>query len=220
VATTTGKVFFTLNGTNYVCSGSVVTSANQSTVLTAGHCLNDGPDNFASRFVFVPAYSGDGRSETGPYGTWAASGLYTTSQWASNGDFDYDVGFAKVETKTHNVTLAGTVGSQGIGFNKSYGLHVYAFGYPAASPYNGATLTYCAGNTVRDPYGYTTQGLVCDMTGGSSGGPWYEGFNATQGAGTAYSVNSYRYTRGKHTDKMFGPYFGATIKTLYDTVSK
>ncbi len=36
VARTTGKVLFTKSGTNYVCSGSVVDAANDSTVLTAG----------------------------------------------------------------------------------------------------------------------------------------------------------------------------------------
>ena len=36
VRDTTGKVFFTLGGTNYVCSGSAVTSGNKDVVLTAG----------------------------------------------------------------------------------------------------------------------------------------------------------------------------------------
>ena len=38
-----GKIFFTLGGQNFVCSGNAVSSANESTVATAGHCLNNGP---------------------------------------------------------------------------------------------------------------------------------------------------------------------------------
>lgn len=218
VADTTGKVFFTLDGTNYVCSGSVVTSAVESLVLTAGHCLNEGPGEFATRFAFVPAYAGNGGTQTGPYGVWASVSLHTTSQWSGAGDFNYDVGFAVVETR-NGVTLEDTVlAAQGIAFNQPRDISVHAFGYPAASPYDGTTLTYCSGTTSPDPYGYSTQGLVCDMTGGSSGGPWYQSFNEGTGVGTAYSVNSYRYTRGKHSNKMFGPYFGTVVQSLYGSV--
>jgi V8-like Glu-specific endopeptidase len=218
VAETTGKVFFTLAGSNYVCSGSSVTSGNRNLVLTAGHCLHEGPGAFASNFVFVPAYAGDGRTTSGPYGTWAAASLHTTTQWASTGDFGYDVGFAVMAPQGGTANLADTVGSQGIAFNQPRGATVHAFGYPAASPYSGATLTYCTGATVRDPYGGDPQGVVCDMTGGSSGGPWYAGFSASTGVGTSYSVNSYRYSSGPNSDKMFGPYFGAEVQRLYDAV--
>lgn len=215
VAQTTGKVFFTLSGSNYVCSGSSVQSTNENLVLTAGHCLHEGPGQFATNFVFVPAYNGDGRTQAGPYGTWAAASLSTTTQWAASGDFAYDVGFA-VMAPQNTLNLADAVGAQNIAFNQDRGLTVHAFGYPAASPYDGTTLTYCSGATVPDPYGGDPQGLVCDMTGGSSGGPWLAGF--LNGAGTAYSVNSYRYTRGKHSNKMFGPNFGSVIEALYGTV--
>lgn len=220
VANTTGKVFFTLGGTNYVCSGSSVQSDNENLVLTAGHCLHEGPGQYASNFVFVPAYSGDGRTQTGPFGTWAAAELVTTTQWAASGDFAYDVGFATMAPQGGTTNLADVVGSQGIAFNQGRGLAVHAFGYPAASPYDGKTLTYCSGTTVRDPYGGDPQGLVCNMTGGSSGGPWYTGFSAGTGTGTAYSVNSYRYTGGRHSDKMFGPYFGSVIESLYTTAAQ
>ena len=52
-----GKVFFTLAGTNYVCSGSSTVSANNGLVQTAGHCLNEGPGAFATNFTFVHFFS-------------------------------------------------------------------------------------------------------------------------------------------------------------------
>ena len=38
-----GQVFFTMGGSNYVCSGTAAASGNQSVVTTAGHCVNEGP---------------------------------------------------------------------------------------------------------------------------------------------------------------------------------
>jgi hypothetical protein len=51
-------------------------------------------------------------------------------------------------------------------------------------------------------------GIGCDMTVGSSGGGW------ATAAGALNGVNSYRYTG--QPDVMYSPYFGPTIKELYD----
>ena len=54
---TNGKVFFTDDGLNYVCSGTAVLSGNRSTVWTAGHCVHDGASGFHTNWAFVPAYA-------------------------------------------------------------------------------------------------------------------------------------------------------------------
>ena len=167
-----GKVFFTLGGVNYVCSGNSVTSANQSTVSTAGHCLNEGPGAFASNFTFVPAYL----NGAAPYGKWTAKALYTTSQWSSNGNIQYDTGFAVMNT-LNGQKLSDVVGASGVQFNAARGLAYKSFGYPAASPFNGESLKSCSGTATNDPNNpqFNTQGIPCNMTGGSSGGPWFIG---------------------------------------------
>ncbi len=209
VVKTTGKVFFTLGGSNYVCSGSAVTSSNESTVTTAGHCLNEGPGAYASRFTFVPAYD----NGAAPYGEWVATELLTTAQWATAGDFNYDVGMAKVGL--NGATLTDTVGSQGIAFNQARGQFVHAFGYPAASPYDGQELDYCSGTTTNDTRGTQDLRLACNMTGGSSGGPWFQQFSG--GNGIQISVNSFGYRGEKNA--MYGPYFGSVIQSLYNAAS-
>ena len=209
VVKTTGKVFFTEGSTNYVCSGSSVTATNGSTVTTAGHCVNEGPGAFVTNFVFVPAYD----HGAAPYGKFAASQLFTTNEWRTAGDFNYDVGMAKVGT-VGGKTLAATVGSQGIGFNTSRPVFAYSFGYPQASPYDGTTLDYCSGTTSNDTAGGTNDyRLACNMTGGSSGGPWFRDFNGS--TGTQISVNSFGYRGEKNA--MYGPYFGSVIQSLYAT---
>src|SRR5918999_1163906 len=109
---TNGKVFFTDGGTSYVCSGTAVLSGNRSTVWTAGHCVHDGASGFHTNWTFVPAYA-DGQR---PYGTFAARRLLTTSGWANQGDFSYDLGAAAV-SPVGGVNLTDRVGGRGVTFN-------------------------------------------------------------------------------------------------------
>jgi V8-like Glu-specific endopeptidase len=213
IVQTTGKVFFTLGGTNYVCSGSSTTSSNHDVVLTAGHCVNEGPGAYATNWAFVPAYDDGAR----PYGTFTARSLVTTSQWAGSGDFDYDVGFAVV-SPVNGKDLTDTVGSQGIGFSQPHNQLMYSFGYPAARPYDGTDIAYCYDTVFADTFGGSQdQGMDCNLTGGSSGGPWLLSYNAGTGVGTLNSVNSFGYRGLK--DVMWGPYFGTVIQSAYNSAS-
>ncbi|OZM71022.1 hypothetical protein CFN78_22345 [Amycolatopsis antarctica] len=199
-----GKVFFTLGGSNYVCSGTATRSANADVVTTAGHCLNEGPGAFATNFAFVPAYDNGSR----PYGTWTAKRLLTTSGWANTGDFNVDVGFAVMNTDSSGRSLTQVTGAQDIAFNLARGLSYESFGYPAASPYNGQLLWKCADRAGDDQVGGSNDlSIRCSMTGGSSGGGWITG-------GRLNSVNSFGYTTQPNV--MYGPYFGSTIQSVYN----
>lgn len=211
VVNTTGKVFFTLGGSDYVCSGSSTTAASKNLVQTAGHCVNEGPGAFATNWVFVPGYT----SGNAPYGQFAARKLTTTSQWSGSGNLDYDVAYAVVNP-VGGKSLTDTVGAQGVGFNLAKKAQMYSFGYPAASPYDGEKIATCSGAVVADTVGSSTdQGLTCDMTGGSSGGPWFINYTESTGIGTLNSLNSFKYTSPGVSDKMYGPYFGSVVQTLY-----
>ena len=206
-----GKVFFTLGGTNYVCSGNSVSAGNKSTVVTAGHCVNEGPGAFATKFTFVPAYL----NGSAPYGKWTAKALYAPTQWSSSGDMTYDTGFAVMST-LNGQYLSDVVGASGLQFNAARGLSYKSFGYPAASPFNGESLKSCSGTATNDPYNpqFNTQGIPCNMTGGSSGGPWFIG---TSASGYQNSINSYGY--GSNSTTMYGPYWGSVIQQAYSTAA-
>ena len=192
---------------NYVCSGTATNSSNGDVVTTAGHCLNEGPGAFATNFAFVPAYD----NGAAPYGTWTAQTLFTTSAWANSGDFDYDVGFAVMNENSSGQSLTNVVGGYPIAFNLARGLTYKAYGYPAASPFNGETLWSCSGAVMQDTFGGSQdQGLPCNMTGGSSGGGWITG-------GSLNSVNSFGYTGV--SDVMWGPYFGSVIQSVYQSAA-
>ena len=206
-----GKVFFTLGGANYVCSGNSVASANKSTVSTAGHCLNQGPGAFATNFVFVPAYK-DGAA---PLGKWPAKELFAPKEWSTDGNIRYDTGFAVV-AEVDGKKLADVAGATGVVFNRPRGLTYKAFGYPAAAPFTGKTLVSCygkAGNDALNPQ-FETQGIPCDMTGGSSGGPWFLSDGTDSPLGFQNSVNSYGY--GSRSTAMYSPYWGSVIQQVYD----
>ena len=217
VVLTSGKVFFTMGDTDYVCSGSSTTASNRSLVQTAGHCVHEGPGDFATNFVFVPAYR-DGQA---PYGAFPARGLHTSSQWADGGDLSYDVGYAVVSPVGGRM-LTDVVGAQGIGFNLARGATMHAFGYPAEGQYDGMKLAWCHGPVSPDRQGTSDQGMTCNMTGGSSGGPWFINYDEGTGVGTLNSLNSFKYsTLGLlGGNKMFGPYFGSVVQDLYNTASQ
>ncbi|MXM65786.1 peptidase [Streptomyces sp. HUCO-GS316] len=208
VVTTSGRVFFTFQGRTASCSGNAVTSQNASTVITAGHCVKY-QGSWHTNWIFVPAY----HNGNAPYGQWTASKTLTTPQWQASEDINYDIG-AAVVAPLNGQKLTSVVGAQGIQFNGGYNKRMYAFGFPAASPYDGTKLIYCSGNSSKDFLFSQDHSLGCNMTGGSSGGPWFTGFNEANGTGLQVSVNSFGYTF--LPNRMFGPYFGNDAKTLYD----
>jgi hypothetical protein len=198
-----GKVFFSDRSANYVCSGTALTSGNESVVWTAGHCVNEGPGAFYRNWAFVPAYKDGAR----PYGTWTARTLLTTAAWGQGGDLSYDLGAAVMKT-SGGQTLTDTIGSRGAGFNRAAEQHYLAHGYPAAPPFTGGRMFICESelgtrDTSANP---PTMGIGCDMTGGSSGGGWVVGNDVL-------SVNSYGYRTQPNV--MYGPYQGPVAQQLY-----
>ncbi|MEV0829885.1 trypsin-like serine peptidase [Nonomuraea rubra] len=210
VARTTGRIFFTTQaGRNSSCSGTAVTSANKSVVLTAGHCVKMS-GAFHTNWVFVPGYDRGSR----PFGTWAATRLLTTPQWNAREDINFDVA-AAVVAPLDGRTLVDAVGGQGVAFNQPRRRQMYAFGYPALAPYDGSKLIYCSGRAFDDFVGTDDLGLTCNMTGGSSGGPWLLNFAEPTGLGTLNSVNSFKYSFAPNW--MLGPYFGNEAQAVYQS---
>ena len=208
VVSTTGRVFFTYQGRTASCSGSAVTSANRSTVMTAGHCVKLS-GAFHTDWAFVPAYN----NGNAPFGTWTGRQLFATPQWVASENINYDIG-AAVVNPLNGALLTDVVGGQGIAFNQARGQRMYAFGYPAAAPYDGTILIYCSG-TVFNAFLSNGIGMTCNMTGGASGGPWFLNFGEATGTGLLNSVNSYKINF--IPTWMFGPYFGTDAQNVYNS---
>ncbi|GAB3494085.1 trypsin-like serine peptidase [Nocardiopsis coralliicola] len=210
VARTTGRVFLSMDGRDFTCSASTVPAGNRATVVTAGHCLKDGTGAWASNWVFVPGY----RDGEAPHGKFAAREMLVTPEWSGKGDDSHDFGAAVLEPNGAGEQVREAVGAQRIAFSGEGAASVHAFGYPSRPPYDGTALYYCAGPTTADDGGTTARGMDCDMTEGSSGGPWFSGFDAGEGTGTLVSVVSFKYA-----DKdgvQYGPVLGASEKGVYE----
>jgi hypothetical protein len=175
--------------------------------------VNSGPGEFASHWIFVPGY----RDGFRPFGSWTARRLFAPTAWTERGNIDHDVGFAVLDTR-NGQHLTDIVGAQPIAFNAPRGQYSYSFGYPALGQYDGDSLFFCRGKAKSDRYGSRDQGLPCDMTDGSSGGPWLSRFDAATGAGVLTSVNSFGYDG--MPDVMWGPYFDDAVRGVYDTAQR
>ncbi|MDX3656892.1 hypothetical protein PV646_06185 [Streptomyces sp. ID05-26A] len=206
---TVGKVFFTnpVNGLNYVCSGATVSSTKRKLVQTAGHCVHGGAGGqWMSNWVFVPRY----RNGVRPFGTWSAYTLTTRTAWINSSSSDEDMGIVVMNTLGGS-SIANVVGGNGLRWNWGYSVFVTILGYPAGAPFTGELQYFCQGTTWNG-HGQQVRAW-CNMTGGSSGGPWLQDYNDQNGLGYINSVVSHRHADASQMD---GPYFDNDIKSLYD----
>ncbi len=230
IANSTGKVLFAMGGSYYVCSASVVndTASDRSIVLTAGHCVFDqASGSYATNWMYIPNYdaaparlttSGSFCAST-VYGCWTAASLKAHTGFTSQNQFNdiavlYDFGFAVLLGGGKSGGFVESLGTHSIAYDtNNAGVVADAFGYPAAQKYKGNDLVYCEGPIGFDAQmGNGTYRIACDMTGGSSGGPWLRGFDGGAG-GTLTSLNSYGYSGDK---SMYGPKFNANTRAVYE----
>lgn len=218
-AYTQGKVFFTkAGGGNYVCSGTIVNSEGKDSVWTAGHCVHGGAGgSWHYNWTFVPAYDDD-LANPRPYGTWSAAYLSSRTAWTNSSDYSQDIGVATMNTNFGGWHIVDYFGGQGITVNKGKsGVYEYAFGYPAEWPFDGGNLYRCQGYTSPEwdvwiTWSQTVK-IPCDMTRGSSGGGWLNGYNGSWG--WLNGVNS-RIDRIVGPTIMLSPYFDDDAWSLYN----
>jgi V8-like Glu-specific endopeptidase len=217
---TIGVLFFTQKDIDYRCSAAVV---GENALWTAGHCVHDGMGDqtgWSENVVFIPAYK-DGNE---PYGRWIAENLYTRWYWFNNQDLRFDIGGVVLEPNGLGQSVQDVVGSLGFAYNIGSNQHWFNFGYPSDFPFDGKTMQVCAGSFARvaEDFSYPNPiGMGCDMTKGSSGGPWIINFSGFHGnTNFLNGNNSFRFTsEPEDNEEIFSPYFGATAKDLFDSIS-
>ena len=207
---TVGKVFFTTGtGQNSMCSGTAVISRNHSVVDTAGHCLYMF-GGWSRNVIFCPLYD-NGNT---PYGCWAARDLEVPSDWinAKPNDYHHDFGIAIVAPNGQG-NLTDLVGGIGWAYNQPVNQPFYAYGYPAAYPFDGQTRQACenSSGTLQQHGDGNVISIPCNMTGGSSGGPWFVQING------AWYLNGHNdFISRLQPGYMFSPYYDDTWYALYN----
>jgi V8-like Glu-specific endopeptidase len=216
-AYTNGKVFYSRGGQNYACSAAIVNTEGKDSVWTAGHCVHGGRGgSFHSNWTFIPAYDDD-LPNVRPYGTWSSASLNARNAWTGDSDFSQDFGVATMSTNSSGEHIAEVFGGNGFAVNKGKRVTERSFGYPSESPFDGGNLMRCSGRTSPewdsgDSWSQTLK-VSCDMTRGSSGGPWLLDYNGE--LGTLNGVNS-RIDRLDGPTTMLSPYFDDDAWDLYN----
>lgn len=215
---TVGKLFFRQYDTSYVCSAS---SIGNFAIMTAGHCVHAGngdlENGWSMDMVFVPAY----RDGEGYYGQWKVVPGKTKALngWITEGDLRYDLGGA-ILYRRNRKKISRVVGSLGFTSGRGDNQHWFSVGYPAMYPYNGMKMQICAASfayydsSIGMP---SPRAMGCDMTAGSSGGPWILSFG---GENLLNGVNSYRRCADvqcldPYDKEMFSPPFEDAALGLY-----
>jgi trypsin-like peptidase len=210
ISSTAGKVFFSNSSGTYACSGDAVNSGNKSIVATAGHCVVDADTGEVyQNWVFIPGYDHGNR----PHGTFTASSLHWMPERIGDSDPTWDAAFATM-SPLDGVDLVDAVGGEGIGFDQTPGQYVYSFGYGGSDAEgNGEQLNWCAGTEIFESGhpGGGIWGIDCVQTGGSSGGPFLQGFDTSTGTGT--QIGNISVSSG---DYEWHPYYGSEAHDAYN----
>lgn len=203
-----GKLFFKKGGVDHKCSAS---TGGQRLVWTAGHCVRYA-DQWNTDFVFVPGYYNGNE----PFGRFYFYQTFIHQEWSTRENYAYDYALIVMRPNTANQWVGDVVGWNGY----QYGLDPATIswkimGYPGFAPFDGTTQYHCTSNMVGRDTGSRPRpiSVTCDGTGGISGGPWVKDWSATN-YGYVNGIASYRQN---NPDILFGPYFDAAVKTMYDS---
>lgn len=203
-----GRLFVVLDGKEGFCSATAIESASRRLVLTAGHCVNSGPEDghsgtWATDLEFVPGFN----LGVAPYGTFALSGTPRAPRhWVKEGNPDFDLGAFLTEPNAEGLALDDAVGGGArIVTDGDRHQRYETFAYPGGTERMRTCVSGFAG---EDPVtaglvGPSTIGVRCNWAPGSSGGAWLiDGGQEIAGISTYVRVDEKKMT--------FGPYFASS----------
>jgi len=165
------------------CTASVISP--NDVIVTAAHCCYDrGAGQWNSNFAFVPAM----RIAARPYKTFPYTAATILTAWITQGGRENDVCVLNLGKSSSNKRVTQVTGWLGRSWNQPIVQHHFSYGYPSNIS-SGDYKYECS----AESYANCGSGLVvamgCNMTFGSSGGPWIHTFKKYQ-AGAMNYVNS------------------------------
>ncbi len=182
-----GKLFFTTPGGNAYCTASVISGNNN--IVTAAHCCHAGPGGgFFSNWAFAPAI----RKTNRPFGTFPWASLTVLTEWGTSGTRRSDVCVLTLGPNASGQNVSATVGWLGRSWNFGPTQHNFTFGYPSDIR-SGDFQYWCAAETFGASGacgGIDVLNMGCNMTFGSSGGPWIRKFKQLKSTNRVNAVVS------------------------------
>ncbi len=191
-----GKLYYTLNGKNFVASGNIFMRRNM--VLTAAHCVQDKKTgNLAENFLFAQCYSGEQASDNFTFRTVALK-----ENWYLKKDVAFDYAIAIIDKNSQfGEPLRYTIDPD------IEGRAVTSMGYPVEY-YGGAQMMYTKGTLTARQNHWIMPGSK--MGPGSSGGAWV----LSDGV-TAVGLNAYVVRSGSQIAYSGSPKFDIEFEKLY-----
>ncbi|KAL7574527.1 hypothetical protein ACA910_015883 [Epithemia clementina (nom. ined.)] len=231
-----GRLFFSINGSNYVCSASVVNdygTAGRSLLATAAHCVYDESiDRFANNYLFIPKQDDGGTDASNRvcsddyYGCWVPThavidSRWATGTWSSNIPYDYallvvpDSGaWTSGSNNLDNQVLDNAVPPVEVDFTNEQGLVSGSWVQFHGYSYNqDPHFRYCRVQANSQTDRWIVPG--CMLSGGASGGPCQPN---NDGNGKLYSVVSFSSSSGGVQTGMGGARLNSnSFSCLYET---
>lgn len=204
-----GKLLIRIGPHTASCSATVINTPNDSTIVSAAHCVRSGYGKFgtwARRVVFIPAYERGAR----PFGSFLATRIWVPREYYRYENPNFDVSVIRLRPNEQG-RVARVVGARGWATDISRNRRYTVYGYPAGRmlgevPRTCTSRVHGIRQQSRRLPGPAPSRIVCDMASGSSGGGWI------YGRGYLNSVIGYA-NRGR-PGILYGPYFGREIRRL------
>lgn len=172
-----GKLYFYIPSYDeyFYCSAAVIGLRH---IVTAAHCLvsfNEAEglySDFHTQIIFVPAE----RLGWGPYSSFYGRSTLILVNYMKSGAISEDVGIVELDDNTLHYPVSYYTGYLGYTWNQPYVNHLHAIGY--AEEFSRHYSTICAAESLsREQIGADNiLAMGCDMTFGSSGGPWIKNY--------------------------------------------
>lgn len=197
VEQTEGRLFFSTNDGDYICSATVIAGENKSTIATARHC---GFQDDGTNYRFAPNYNAGNT----PFGWFD----WKSAKWVNGGDgITNDFAFIALNTQD-GTPVTDKVGSTGIAFNQDIDRDINIVGIPGDTD----TITHCTGGAYAGPAGQQLLDNCNGMSGGASGGAWVADYK-DDGSGT--QVGTFF---GSYGDAAAGSYFGDDAYNTWNAI--
>src|SRR5262245_29446566 len=158
------------------CSASVISGNN--IIVTAAHCCwnrSATPPGWIGGWSFAPGYN-NGRA---PYGMFNWADARVPNSWINNGDIPSDVCLIRLQNDAAGRPVTYYTGWLGWSANYPPSQPMTAFGYPGNIG-GGNNLVSCTAQSSAQPSscGSGVLNMACNMTYGSSGGPWIRDYGS------------------------------------------
>jgi V8-like Glu-specific endopeptidase len=195
-----GKLFLAGNAS---CTASVISSKN--IIVTAAHCCWDRTKNtWIGGWSFAPAYN----SGNAPYGVFNYADARVPNSWINNGDIPSDVCLIRLQNDEAGHPVTYYTGWLGRAWSQSPVQNMHTFGYPGNI--GGAnSLESCVAKSSAQPAscGSGVLNMACNMTYGSSGGPWIMNYGAANQVNATVHGYSSQTCTGTFGQDFNGPQF-------------